>query len=277
MKAEIIKLNEEKLQMINTFKTQQAEIDIRKEQLSKLLAKYRKLENNHKNILAEYRISKEKVDELEEQYKIQQEMSRQKEHMSDGSTYGDVDDEIQKKNKILKPNVNRPMPQSNKSALTHMTTTKPTNLNTITNNSTITSTPTIPNTPTSSDMDDLIKIHTLNKSEPVVKKPIKRLTINPLQSRYVQSQTVDKINENTDSDDGSEQQNETPEIMTAPFAKIEESKDDAQDNQSDGEVTYEEQDNDQTKDQVKDPSKNDNKKPSVKTDLGYASKLSDIY
>jgi hypothetical protein len=94
MKAEILKLNEEKLQLVILARKQKEEIEVRKEQLTKVLGKYRKIESNYKNVLAEYNISKEKADELEEQNRIVMEevAARRKENEKRNGYDEDEDD-----------------------------------------------------------------------------------------------------------------------------------------------------------------------------------------
>jgi len=66
MRSEITKLHEERNQMSKILQDQTKELDIRKEQLTKVLNKYRKLENNYKVLLAENQANKEKISELEQ-------------------------------------------------------------------------------------------------------------------------------------------------------------------------------------------------------------------
>lgn len=65
MRVEIMKLTDEKTKLVEALKSSRQDLETRTEQLSKVLTKYRKLESSYKQIVAEYRISKEKIQSLE--------------------------------------------------------------------------------------------------------------------------------------------------------------------------------------------------------------------
>ncbi len=67
MRTEITKLHEERNNMSRLLQEQNKELDMRKEQLSKVLAKYRKLEMAYRTLQAENKADKEKISDLEEQ------------------------------------------------------------------------------------------------------------------------------------------------------------------------------------------------------------------
>ncbi len=67
MRNEIKRLNEERDKLVAVCDKLAKESEIRTDQLAKVVAKYRKMEQSYKSILAEYRISREKIDELERQ------------------------------------------------------------------------------------------------------------------------------------------------------------------------------------------------------------------
>ncbi len=67
MRDEIKNLNAEKNELLLTVKAQAEEIEIRKDQLAKVVAKYRKLENAYKHTMEEYKTSKEAIADLEAQ------------------------------------------------------------------------------------------------------------------------------------------------------------------------------------------------------------------
>jgi hypothetical protein len=67
MRNEIKRLNDERDKLVAVCDKLAKESEIRTDQLTKVVAKYRKMEQSYKSILAEYRISREKIDELERQ------------------------------------------------------------------------------------------------------------------------------------------------------------------------------------------------------------------
>jgi hypothetical protein len=255
MKAEIIKLNEEKLQLLALIKSQKEEIDVRKGQLSKVLTKYRKVEGNYKNVLAEYRVSREKAEELEEQYKITQnelntqreyKEQREKEHEENiapiNSSFMDVD-EIQ---------TNQQLKASKSQTKTKVQVQKQQPLKPIQRAAKLEQ----PLKPTTDEMDKLINSHVVKQinggveqSANASNKQSAKPSLDPTKSRYVQL-AVDKTAEE-ESDEEESEPNTSPQ-----------NNDENSNSTSNAEINT---DSDYTA------------SSNIKINLGTASKLSDIY
>lgn len=80
MRDEIVKLQAERDQLKTFAIKQQEEIEVRKDQLAKVVAKFRKMEAAYKRIIEEYKVSKEAVADLEHQV---QEYERNKTRMEE--------------------------------------------------------------------------------------------------------------------------------------------------------------------------------------------------
>jgi hypothetical protein len=76
MRQEIERLNTEKQQMSNFIREQTAEIELRKTQLTQVVAKFKKLKDSYDRIVSEYKISAEKISLLEQQIVAEQEKPR---------------------------------------------------------------------------------------------------------------------------------------------------------------------------------------------------------
>lgn len=97
MRDEITKLQGEVTQLKGTISTQREEIELRKDQLAKVLGRFRKLESIHKRLIEEYKVSKESISELEFQI---QEYERNKPKVEDLQSSEFMDDNSQLSHKM---------------------------------------------------------------------------------------------------------------------------------------------------------------------------------
>jgi outer membrane biosynthesis protein TonB len=93
MREEINKLNTEKSELLQVVNKQQEELDVRKDQLAKVVARYRKLEGAYKRVVEECKLGRDSIATLEAQIQEVESQPRPKLDLGESEFMGDTGDD----------------------------------------------------------------------------------------------------------------------------------------------------------------------------------------